>query len=136
MLAGFPVLEIDQIVRRTIRGSIVICAIAGAVVWAAFHQPLFLPGLAVGLVCAVANHRLFQASAMRYASEEGQLARKPFAGATLFRLGVCTAIAVVLIVLVRPMGWGDIAALAIFQFVMLANALAALFAFKKRELDV
>ncbi len=135
MFAGFPVLEIDAIVRRTIRGSVVAAVIAAAIAWE-MHQPLVIPGLVVGLVCAIANHRLFQASAIRYIGPEGEVARRPFASATLLRLFACTAVALALLVWVRPMGWGVLIALALFQFMMLVSALLALLAHQRKQGDL
>lgn len=135
MFAGFPVLEIDAIVRRTLRASVVAVVIAGAVAWV-MHEPLVIPGLVVGLVCAVANHRLFQVSAVRYIGKEGSVARRPFASATLLRLFACSAVGVVLLVLVEPMGWGVLIALALFQFMMLASALLALLAYQRQQGDL
>lgn len=131
-LPGLPVLEIDTIVRRTLRGSVVVATIIGAIAWV-LGQPFVIPGLVIGLVCAVFNHRLFQATAVRYTSTEGEVERKPFAGATLVRLGACTAVAIVLLILAAPVGWGVIIALAVFQFVMMVNSLLALRAHLSRD---
>jgi hypothetical protein len=89
------------------------------------------PGLVLGLVLAVVNHRVFQSSAMRFTSEEGTVRRKPFAGSVFLRLGVCTVVALALLVWARPIGWGVIGALAIFQALMLLNAIVALLGYQR-----
>ena len=49
------------------------------------------------------------------------------------RLGVATAVALVLLIFVRPMGWGVIGGLALFQGVMLLNALVALLRYQRKQ---
>ena len=93
MLTAFPLTEIERVVRRTVIAAI-IAAIVGGAVAVVLGQPLVAPGLAVGLILAVANHRVFQASALRFTTPEGVVHRKPFAGSVALRLGVCTAVAI------------------------------------------
>jgi len=132
VFTAFPLLEIDVVLRRTLRSAVVVTAIAAALA-IGLGYPLVAPGLVIGLLLAIGNHRLFQASAMRFTTPEGTVNRKPFAGATLFRLGAATAVALVLLVLVQPMGWGVIAALAMFQGVLLINALVVLLAYQRKQ---
>jgi hypothetical protein len=130
VFAGFPVLEIDAIVRRTLRS----CAITGVIAVAAsvaLGHVLVAPGIVLGLALGLANHRVFQASAMRYMTADGKIQRKPFAGSTFTRLGICSAIALLLVFFVRPMGWGVIGGLAVFQIMLLLNALAALLRYQR-----
>jgi hypothetical protein len=130
VFADFPVIEIDAVVRRTLRASVALAvlAVTAAIV---LGYPLVGPGIVIGLIAAVANHRLFQASAMRYTTPEGKVVRKPFAGTVFFRLGAVTALALLLLVFVRPMGWGVIGGLAGFQALLLVNALVALLAYQR-----
>ena len=125
ILGSLPVLGVERIVRRTL--------VAAAVAIVAGY-PLAAPGILLGLALAVLNHRVFQASAMRYIDPEGTVRRKPFTGSVLARLGVCTAIAVVLVVWVRAMGFGVIAGLALFQAAMLVNAMVALVHYQRTEI--
>ncbi len=131
MLTAFPLNEIEKVVRRTAIAAIIVGAIVSGVV-ALLGTPYFAPGMAIGLGLAVANHRVFQSSAMRFSTPEGVLSRKPFAGSVVLRLGVCTAVAFGLLVVDRPVGWGVVAGLAIFQATMLANALVSLLRFQRR----
>jgi uncharacterized membrane protein len=133
LLTAFPLSEVDRVVRRTVYASIA-AAVVAAVVAVLLGQPYFVAGLAVGLVLAVANHRVFQSSAMRFTSAEGVIKRKPFAGSVALRLGACTVVAFGLLYLDQPVGWGVVAALALFQAMMLANALVALLRYQRQDL--
>ncbi|HEX6395199.1 MAG TPA: hypothetical protein VFZ97_17330 [Acidimicrobiales bacterium] len=133
MLTAFPLTEVDRIVRRTAYSTIG-AGIAGAALAILLGQPLVAPGLALGIALAIANHRVFQSSAMRFTTPEGMLSRKPFAGSVALRLGACTAVAIGLLIVARPMGWGVVAGLAVFQFMMLLNALVSLARYQRREI--
>jgi hypothetical protein len=133
LLTAFPISEIERVVRRT-----AYTAIAIGVVWSAIAvllgQPWFVVGIALGLALAIANHRVFQSSALRFTTTEGVLHRKPFAGSVAVRLGVCTAAAIGGLILYQPFGWGIVAGLALFQATMLAYAVVALLRFQRREI--
>jgi hypothetical protein len=134
LLTSFPVNGVDKVLHRTIYSAAGV-VVVGAVVAIVLGQPLVAPGLLLGFAMALVNHRVFQASAMRFTSEEGTVRRKPFAGSVFLRLGACTAVAVVLLVVVRPIGWGVIGGLAIFQALMLLNAIVALIGYQRAEAD-
>ena len=131
MLTAFPLSEIERVVRRTAVTAIVI-GVIGAVVAILIGQPYFVPGLGLGLVLAIFNHRVFQSSAMRFTTAEGAVNRKPFAGSVALRLGVCTAVAIGLLIIEQPVGWGVVAGLALFQATMLGTAVVALFRFQRQ----
>lgn len=131
MLTAFPLNEIEKVVRRTAIAAIA-AGIVIAVIAVILGQPYFVPGIALGLGLAIANHRVFQSSAMRFTTPEGAVNRKPFAGSVALRLGVCTAAAVGLLIVDRPVGWGVIAGLALFQATMLLNAIIALIRFQRQ----
>jgi hypothetical protein len=134
LLTAFPLTEIERVVRRTVIASIV-AGLIGSVIAVLLGHPLFVPGLIIGLALAVANHRVFQASALRFTTTEGVLKRKPFAGSVALRLGVCTAVAIGLLVLSAPLGWGVIAGLALFQAMMLLNAVIALARYQREQVN-
>lgn len=117
-------------VRRTAITAIVL-GVIGAIVAVVIGQPYFVTGLALGLILAIANHRVFQSSAMRFTSPEGAVNRKPFAGSVALRLGVCTAVAIGLMIVEQPVGWGVIAGLALFQATMLGYAVIALLRYQR-----
>jgi hypothetical protein len=110
-----------------------IAGLIGSGIAVLLGQPLFVPGLIIGLALAVANHRVFQTSALRFTTSDGVLNRKPFAGSVALRLGVCTAVAIGLLLLSPPVGWGVIAGLALFQAMMLLNAVIALARYQRQQ---
>jgi hypothetical protein len=133
LLTAFPLSEIERVVRRTAVAAVVI-GVTGSAVAVVIGQPYFVPGLALGLVLAIANHRVFQSSAMRFTTPDGVVNRKPFAGSVALRLGACTAVAVGLLIVEQPVGWGVVAGLAVFQATMLGNAVVALLRYQRRGL--
>jgi hypothetical protein len=130
LLTAFPLSEIERVVRRTALGAIAV-GIVASVIAVIMGQPYFVPGMALGVVLAIANHRVFQSSAMRFTTPDGVVSRKPFAGSVALRLGVCTVVAIGLMIVERPVGWGVIAGLAVFQATMLLNAVIALIKFQR-----
>jgi uncharacterized membrane protein len=131
LLTAFPLSEIERVVRRTALMAIAFGVVAG-VIAVILGQPLFAPGMAVGLILAIVNHRVFQSSAMRFTSSEGVVNRKPFAGSVAVRLGVCTLVAVGLLILDEPVGWGVIGGLALFQATMLFMSIIALIKYQRQ----
>jgi hypothetical protein len=131
LLTAIPIAEVERIVRRTAIASILVGVVCAGIALL-IGQPYFVPGLAIGLVLAIANHRVFQSSAMRFTTPEGVLHRKPFAGSVALRLGACTAVAVGLLIVKRPVGWGVVAGLALFQAIMLASALVSLLRYSRQ----
>ena len=76
MLADFPVLYVDVIVRRTL-GSCIVLGVVALVASIMLGQPLAGIGVVLGLGGATINHRLFQVSTVRYSSADGHMERKP-----------------------------------------------------------
>lgn len=133
MLADFPVLYVDLIVRRTIASCIVL-AIVALLVAIILGQPLAGVGVVLGLAAATVNHRLFQVSTVRYSRADGHIERKPYAGSVAGRLGAITIVAFALLFFVRPMGFGMIGGLVAFQVLLMANALGALWRYQRLQL--
>jgi len=133
LITAFPLTEVDRIMRRTVVAAIAV-GVVGAAASVLLGQPLVAPGIALGLCMALANHRVFQSSAMKFTTPEGVVNRKPFAGSVALRLGACTVVAIGLMIVERPTGWGVIAGLATFQALMLANAIVALLQYQRREI--
>jgi ATP synthase I chain len=133
MLADFPVLYVDLIVRRTIASGIVLGVVA-LLVGAILGQPLAGVGVVLGLAAATVNHRLFQLSTVRYSRSDGHIERKPYAGSVAGRLGAITIVAFALLFFVRPMGFGMIGGLVAFQVLLMANALGALWRYQRLQL--
>ena len=112
---------------------LVVVGVVGSGVAIVLGPPLVAPGIVIGLVMALLNHRVFQASAMRFTTGEGKIQRKPFAGSVFLRLGACTAVAIGLLIFVQPMGWGVVGGLAVFQALLLINSIVALIAYQRSE---
>jgi hypothetical protein len=133
MLADFPVLYVDVIVRRTIASCILLAVVALAA-GLALGQLLAGVGVVFGLAGATVNQRLFQVSTAHYSDGEGHLRRKPYAGSVAARLGGITVVAFALLFFVRPMGFGMVGGLVAFQALLMANAAGALWRHQKAEL--
>jgi hypothetical protein len=97
-------------------------AVVAVAASAAFGALLLGFGVVVGLGLGVLNNRLFTASAVRLTTAQGALHKRPFAASVLGRLGLVTLVAIGLMVLVRPLGWGVIAGLVAFQAVLMVVA--------------
>jgi hypothetical protein len=134
MLTDFPVLQVDAVVRRTLVSSVVVALVALAVT-VLVGQALAGVGVLLGLGGAVANHRLFQLSTVRYSTSAGRIERKPYFGSVAARLGALTVIAFALLYFVRPMGFGMVGGLVIFQVLLMANALAAVWRYQRAALS-
>jgi hypothetical protein len=132
LISGFPVIGVDRIVKRTLMSTAGV-AVFGAAAAILLGQPFVAPGLVIGLAMALVNHRVFQSSAMRFTSEEGTVRRRPFAGSVFLRLGACTAVVALLLVFARPVGWGALGGLAVFQALLLINAIVALIGYQRAE---
>ncbi|MDA8044729.1 MAG: hypothetical protein M0Z30_05755 [Actinomycetota bacterium] len=117
--------------RRTALTAIAIGIVAAGVA-VLVGQPYFVPGMGLGLVMAIFNHRVFQSSAMRFTTPEGVVNRKPFAGSVALRLGACTLVAVGLLIVEQPVGWGVVCGLALFQATMLGNAVVSLIRYQRQ----
>jgi len=133
MLADFPVLYVDLIVRRTIVSCIALAVVALAIGFVV-NQPLAGVGALLGLAAATVNHRVFQVSTVRYSKDDGHMDRRPYVGTVAARLGGITVVAFALLFLVRPMGFGMVGGLVAFQLLLMANALGALWRYQRLQL--
>jgi len=105
------------------RQTVVAClglALVSLYVFAILRHPLVGPGVWIGVALGAANSRLFQVAASRLATVEGGFQRRPFVGGVLLRLGGVSAVALVLVALVPPIGWGALVGVALFQMLFLA----------------
>ena len=134
ILADFPVLFVDGIVKRAL-GWCIIIGVVALLVSFFLGQYLAGAGVLLGLAGATVNQRLFQLSTARFSTAEGHLARKPYFGSVAARLGALTAVAFALLFLVRPMGFGMVGGLVAFQVVLMANAFGALLQYQRAQLS-
>ncbi|HZT65424.1 MAG TPA: hypothetical protein VFA11_06520 [Acidimicrobiales bacterium] len=132
LLEGFNVAEIDAVVRRTLwsAAGFAMIAVAASI---GLRYPLVGPGVVVGLVLGALNNRLFTHSALKFTTEEGRVRRRVLGTSVARRLGGVTVVAFALLWFVRPMGWGVLAGLAVFQLLLLVNALKAVLSFQRAE---
>lgn len=133
MLADFPVLHVDLIVRRTI-ASCIILGVLTLVVAVILGEPLAGVGVVLGLAAATVNHRLFQLSTVHYSTTDGHMERRPYASSVVGRLATVTIVAFALLYFVRPMGFGMVGGLVAFQVLLMANALGALWRYQRVQL--
>lgn len=132
MFTDLPVMHTDLVVRRTVVSSGVM-AIAAVALLVALGQPWAGLGAAIGVGAGLVNLRLFQVSAVRYTAQ-GKVDRRPFAGSVALRLGAITVVAFVAVYLVRPLGFGILGGLVLFQVTLMANALGELWALQRLAL--
>jgi hypothetical protein len=117
--------ELSRLARRTALVAAVLGALA-LVVAVVVGYPLFGVGACLGLLMALGNFRLIVRSTAKAASSGLEHTRRPLVTNTLGRLGVISAVALLLAWLVTPLGFGTIVGLALFQFVLLANVVTSL----------
>ncbi|MBO0886680.1 MAG: hypothetical protein J2O38_04735, partial [Acidimicrobiales bacterium] len=119
-------------VRRTVYVAIGLAAVAvGASI--ALGYLLVGIGVVIGLGLGLLNNRLFTASATHVTTPDGSLQKKPFAASVLVRLGLVTAVAIGLMVLVRQLGWGIIAGLVAFQGALMVVAARAVLRYQRGD---
>ncbi|HET6793626.1 MAG TPA: hypothetical protein VFH45_04245 [Acidimicrobiales bacterium] len=134
-MEGFPVTEVDGVVRRTLLGAAGAAAI-GVAAASSLRHPLVGVGVIIGLVLGAINNRMFTSSALRFTTEEGKVRRGVLGTSVARRLGGVTIVAFGLLWFARPVGWGVLAGLAVFQMLLMVNALKALMAFHRGEAGV
>jgi len=83
-------------------------------------------GICVGLALALGNLRLISRATVKASTSGRPETRRPLALNTLGRLGLVTVVALGLVALSRPLGFGTLLGLAAFQFTLLANIVVAL----------
>jgi hypothetical protein len=128
MMNVFSVLsvpELSRLARRTALAAAALGALA-LVVSVVLGYALFGVGAGLGLVLALGNFRLIVRSTAKAASSGQEHTRRPLVTSTLGRLGALSAVALLLAWLVRPLGFGVIVGLALFQFVLLGNVVTGL----------
>jgi hypothetical protein len=128
MMNVFSALSVPALSRLARRTALVASVLGGlaVVVSAVVGYVLFGIGACLGLVLALANFRLIVRSTARAASSGEEHTRRPLVTSTLGRLGAISVVALLLAWLVRPLGFGVIVGLALFQFTLLANVVTSL----------
>lgn len=126
MDAGYPLVEVTKVFRQALvaAGALALAAIVASI---ALGHPLVGPGAVIGLALGAVNNLVFQGSAARFAAMEGPFQRKPFAKNVLGRLLVVGAVAIALVAVLPPLGWGAIGGLVGFQIELNLLSLRSLF---------
>lgn len=112
--------------RRTLFTALAV-GVAALVGLSLAHQYAAGLLLCVGLGLGAYNSGMIVRSAARYGAgaPSGQAPRRGrIIGGVFGRLMMITGVALLLLVAVHPGGWGAVAGLAVFQLLLLANALA------------
>ncbi|HEY9474617.1 MAG TPA: hypothetical protein VIS06_12305 [Mycobacteriales bacterium] len=113
-----------------IRRSIIMAAVIGVlglVGLSLMGHPLAGVFGCAGLGLGALNTRLVQRSVVRFAAGQGPKRKQQFTLSVFGRLGLITALALALGLLVRPDGLGVFGGLALFQLLMIGNASFPLF---------
>ena len=103
----------------------IVCIPLGVVaigLFALIGHPLAGVLVCVGLALGAANSYLVQRSVVKYATSGGAYGKRRFVGGVFARLGVISAIALTICLLLLPDGLGVLGGLAAFQILMLAAA--------------
>ena len=112
--------DVAVVARRTMLGALVV-GVLGLVALLFFNQTWAALGLCIGIGLGIGNFRLIVRSVVKVGNRAGDNKRRPLALNTLGRLGIMTAIALVLAWMTPPLGNGIIGGIAVFQFLLLAN---------------
>jgi hypothetical protein len=121
-MSGAETYTVDPAVnlRRSLIVSAALALVSIAVL-APFGHPLGGMFACIGVGLGALNNRMLQASVVTYAATPG-MRKSQFSRRVLARLGIVTALAFALGLLIRPDGLGLFAGLAVFQIVMLVGA--------------
>ena len=125
LLQSFSIPQISRVARRTALSAIA-AGVVGLVVGALLGYALAGVGICIGLALALVNFRFTGAAAAKAVRAERVSNRRPLALNTLARLGAVTVVAVGLLLIYEPLGFGALIGLAIFQFVLLSNMTVSL----------
>lgn len=120
MFEHFSLPDVVSVSRRTMLGALLL-GVVGLVVLLLLSQPWAALGFCVGLAIGMSNFRLVQRSVVRVGERMGTNKRRPLAANTLLRMMVITVVALVILYVEPPLGFGLLGGLAFFQVLLLAN---------------
>ena len=120
MFDRFSLPDVMSVSRRTMLGSLVL-GVVGLIVLLLLSQPWAALGLCVGLAVGMSNFRLIQRSVVKVGEREEANKRRPLAVNTLGRMFAITVVALGLLFVEPPLGFGLLGGLALFQMLLLAN---------------
>ena len=120
MFAHFELPDIGEVSRRTVAASLVI-GVAGLVAAFAFGYLWVGVGGCIGLALGTVNYRMVGVSVDKVAATGTDNPKRPLAANTMGRLAIVTVIALGLAFLNKGLGFGTLAGLAVFQFILIFN---------------
>ncbi len=116
--------DLTRISKRAVFGSLAV-GIVGLVLCVVLGAAMVGLGLCIGIALGVANFRMVQGSVARAGNRPGPK-RRPLALNTVSRLAIITAIALGLLFVSFDLGFGLMAGLALFQFLLLFAVIRSL----------
>jgi hypothetical protein len=116
----FELPDVAAVARRTMLGALG-AGFVGLVVCLLLNQPWVAVGLCIGLAFGMGNFRLIVRAVVKVGRRMEGNKRRPLAMNTLSRLMLMTVVALAILWFVPPLGFGLIAGMALFQFILLAN---------------
>lgn len=120
MFDRFSLPDLARVSRRTMLAALV-AGVVGLVALTFLGQPWAGVGLCVGLALGISNFRLVQRSVARVGDRMPTNRRRPLAVNTMGRMGAITVVALGLLFVLPPFGFGLLGGLALFQFLLLGN---------------
>jgi hypothetical protein len=120
VFAHFSLPDISDVSRRTVAAALVV-GVAALVACFSFGHFLVGVGACIGLGMGTLNYRLVGVSVDKVTAMDVDDPKRPLAVNTFGRLGVITVIALGLTFLSKPLGFGVLGGLAVFQVLLIAN---------------
>ncbi len=120
MFAHFELPDIGEVSRRTVAASLIV-GVASLVAALSFGYLWVGVGACIGLALGTLNYRLVGVSVDKVAATGTDNPKRPLAANTLGRLAVVTVIALGLAFVNKGLGFGTLAGLAVFQFLLIFN---------------
>jgi hypothetical protein len=120
VFAHFDLPDIPEVSRRTVAAALIV-GVAALVAAFSFGYLLVGVGACIGLALGTINYRLVGVSVDKVAAMGTDNPKRPLAANTLGRLGIVTVIALGLALVNKGLGFGVLAGLAVFQFLLIFN---------------
>ncbi len=120
MFAHFELPDIGDVSRRTVAASLLFGVVALVAAFSFGHLWVGVGGC-IGLALGTVNYRLVGVSVDKVAATGTDNPKRPLAANTLGRLAVVTVIALGLAMINKGLGFGVLAGLAVFQFLLIFN---------------
>jgi hypothetical protein len=126
VLTRFSLPDVDAVSRRTVFGALAV-GVIGLGACAALGDALIGLGFCIGISLGIFNFRMVQRKVAKVSLREGANHRRPLALNTLGRLAIVSAIALGLLFIRFDLGFGVLAGLAIFQFLLLVSVARSMY---------